>query len=314
MPQISYASTSGELSEKSRYEYFSRVVPSDLFQASAMAEIVKRLNWSYVHTIYEEGSYGEKGIQEFERVARSKGICIARQVKINSKKGDFETNVQTLLNNRSSERVSVAVIFATEEGVKALLATLQKYRARHPDEQHELYFLGSDAWGIKTHVVEGNNSKPALGAITLLPKRRPVHEFTRYFLNLTAGHNETNPWWNEYWDKYLRAKCSRADCELDGNVSAAYQAVGLQYKQEGYVQKVFDAVFALAHAVRDLIAARCPQLAKLLPAQLHELRNSSPNGLATLCPVLFPEPNGTEVLQFIRRVRFKGKPESNAFS
>lgn len=63
-------------------------MPSDLFQASAMAEIVKELGWRYVHTIYEEGNYGEKGIQEFERVARSKGICIARQVKINAKKGE----------------------------------------------------------------------------------------------------------------------------------------------------------------------------------------------------------------------------------
>lgn len=311
-----------------------------------MAEIVKELGWRYVHTIYEEGNYGEKGIQEFERVARSKGICIARQVKINAKKGeasafvahecstrnvhpisetklnkvnpiligDFEANVETLLNNRSSERVRVAVIFATEEGVKALLATLQKYRARHRDQQHELYFLGSDAWGIKSHVVEGNNSKAALGALTLLPKRNAIHEFTHYFLNLTAAHNETNPWWNEYWDKYLRAKCSRADCELDGNVSSAYQAVGLQYKQEGYVQKVFDAVFALAYALRDLIAARCPQLAKLTAAQMRALRNSSAsNELATLCPVLFPEPNGTEVLQFIRRVRFKGTPEIAAF-
>ena len=32
IPQISYASTSLELSDKSRFEYFSRVVPPDNFQ------------------------------------------------------------------------------------------------------------------------------------------------------------------------------------------------------------------------------------------------------------------------------------------
>ena len=34
IPQISYASTSIDLSDKSRFEYFSRVVPPDSFQVT----------------------------------------------------------------------------------------------------------------------------------------------------------------------------------------------------------------------------------------------------------------------------------------
>lgn len=60
IPQISYASTSTELSDKSRFEYFSRVVPPDNFQAQAMVEIVKALGWTYVSTVAVEGDYGER--------------------------------------------------------------------------------------------------------------------------------------------------------------------------------------------------------------------------------------------------------------
>lgn len=60
IPQISYASTSTELSDKSRFEYFSRVVPPDNFQAQAMADLVKTLNWQYASTLAVEGEYGEK--------------------------------------------------------------------------------------------------------------------------------------------------------------------------------------------------------------------------------------------------------------
>lgn len=60
IPQISYASTSTELSDKSRFEYFSRVVPPDNFQAQAMVELLKTLGWGYVSTVAVEGDYGEK--------------------------------------------------------------------------------------------------------------------------------------------------------------------------------------------------------------------------------------------------------------
>lgn len=62
IPQISYASTSVELSDKSRFEYFSRVVPPDNFQAQAMAEIVFNLKLQYASTVAVEGEYGEKVI------------------------------------------------------------------------------------------------------------------------------------------------------------------------------------------------------------------------------------------------------------
>lgn len=60
IPQVSYASTSTELSDKSRFEYFSRVVPPDNFQAQAMVEIIHELGWKYVSTVAVEGEYGEK--------------------------------------------------------------------------------------------------------------------------------------------------------------------------------------------------------------------------------------------------------------
>lgn len=58
--QVSYFSTSPELSNKQRFEYFSRTIPSDHYQVKAMVEIVKSMGWTYVSIIYEESNYGIK--------------------------------------------------------------------------------------------------------------------------------------------------------------------------------------------------------------------------------------------------------------
>jgi len=62
--QVSFFSTSPELSNKQRFEFFSRTIPSDHYQVKAMVEIVRRMNWSYVSIIYEESNYGIKVRQE----------------------------------------------------------------------------------------------------------------------------------------------------------------------------------------------------------------------------------------------------------
>ncbi len=57
IPQIGYSATSKDLSVKSLYEYFLRVVPSDKLQAQALVDVIKHYNWTYVSTVYTEGMY-----------------------------------------------------------------------------------------------------------------------------------------------------------------------------------------------------------------------------------------------------------------
>lgn len=57
IPQIAYSATSIDLSDKTLYKYFLRVVPSDTLQARALLDIVKRYNWTYVSAVHTEGEF-----------------------------------------------------------------------------------------------------------------------------------------------------------------------------------------------------------------------------------------------------------------
>ena len=70
VPQISYASTSPELSNKERFPFFSRVLPSDTLQAEAMTSVVNSFDWNYIATINEEGNLG--GIDTFKLLAKKR--------------------------------------------------------------------------------------------------------------------------------------------------------------------------------------------------------------------------------------------------
>ena len=94
---MSYASTAPELSDDRRYDFFSRVVPPDSFQAQAMVDIVKAMGWNYVSTLASEGSYGEKGVDAFMQLSRESGRTPCRDTSAGSRVQRWQTYTHPLL-------------------------------------------------------------------------------------------------------------------------------------------------------------------------------------------------------------------------
>lgn len=79
---MSYASTAPELSDNTRYDFFSRVVPPDTYQAQAMVDIVKAMRWNYVSTVASEGNYGESGVDAFIQKSREDGEFFLKNASV----------------------------------------------------------------------------------------------------------------------------------------------------------------------------------------------------------------------------------------
>lgn len=117
IPQVSPASTAKALSDKSRFEFFARTVPPDTFQSSALVDIIKTVNWSYITTIYSEGSYGEHGIEVFHREAQERNVCIAAAEKIPSSADEkvFESIVLRISKKSNSKAI---ILFTRAEDAR----------------------------------------------------------------------------------------------------------------------------------------------------------------------------------------------------
>ncbi|XP_043278833.1 metabotropic glutamate receptor 7-like [Venturia canescens] len=305
IPQLSYASTSTELSEKSRFEYFSRVVPPDNFQAQAMVEVIRQLGWKYVSTVAVEGDYGEKGIASFIALSSDYNICVAVSEKIlrNSKLEDFDRIVERLGTKHNARGV---VLFVDEDNVRKLLqATVRANRTGH------FMWVGSDSWGAKVHPVR-EQEFAAEGAITILPFRNTLRDFDEYYLSLRprmenecngqAHKNVPHPvhpgkmincrnvWFQEFWAQHH--KCSFGPNSQPGIKRCTGDEKLSEYDQEGLVPFVVDAVYAMAHGVHNLIEDECVK---------------GTNTSHHLCESLSPAPPGPHLLQYIRNVTFVGR-------
>ncbi|XP_071776856.2 metabotropic glutamate receptor 7-like isoform X2 [Centroberyx gerrardi] len=285
IPQISYASTAPELSDDRRYDFFSRVVPPDSFQAQAMVDIIRALGWSYVSTIASEGSYGEKGVEAFTQLSKEAGgICIAQSLKIphNPKLEDYDKAIQQLLETQHSRAV---IIFASEEDIRGVLnATKRANQVGH------FLWIGSDSWGAKSSPIH-QLEDVAVGAVTILPKRSSIKGFDEYFTALTLENNRRNVWFAEFWEENFDCRLlSSSKREDTSRKCTGQERIGIdsKYEQEGKVQFVIDAVYAMAHALHNMQRDLCPDHPGICPEMesaegktlLKYIRNTSFNGSA----------------------------------
>nr|XP_046253331.1 metabotropic glutamate receptor 7-like [Scatophagus argus] len=285
IPQISYASTAPELSDDRRYDFFSRVVPPDSFQAQAMVDIIRALGWTYVSTIASEGSYGEKGVEAFTQLSKEAGgICIAQSLKIphNPKLEDYDKTIQQLLETHHSRAV---IIFASEEDIRGVLnATKRANQVGH------FLWIGSDSWGAKSSPIH-QLEDVAVGAVTILPKRSSIEGFDEYFTALTLENNRRNVWFAEFWEENFDCRLLSASKREDTSRKCTGQeriGIDSKYEQEGKVQFVIDAVYAMAHALHNMQRDLCPDHPGVCPQMesaegktlLKYIRNTSFNGSA----------------------------------
>ncbi|XP_061741461.1 metabotropic glutamate receptor 4-like isoform X2 [Nerophis ophidion] len=284
IPQVSYASTAPELSDNTRYDFFSRVVPPDTYQAQAMVDIVKAMRWNYVSTVASEGNYGESGVDAFIQKSREDGsVCISQSVKIprEPKQGEFDKVIRRLRENPNAR---VVIIFANEDDIRRLLDAAKK-----ANQTGHFIWVGSDSWGSKISPVL-HQEEMAEGAVTILPKRLSIKGFDRYFISRTLENNRRNIWFAEFWENNFSCKLSRHALKKGSGLKKCTNQERISkdsnYEQEGKVQFVIDAVYAMAHALHNMHQELCP-------------------GKVGLCGKMDPI-NGTHLLKHIRRLNFKG--------
>ena len=270
IPQISYASTSRILGDKTRYNSFLRTAPSDEFQAQAMAEFVHHFQWNYVFLIASDDDYGKMGAAAFKTAAKNLNVCIANDAFIAFGSPNSELQIEdTMSKLNATERAQVVVVFSYLDHGERLLKQAEKMKII------DRTWVTSDGWSpLNSEIAKLNVSKTLLnGIFSFSINSKQVKGFETFVREVTVHKAQNYTWFARYLQESLNCKSPEAAVSSNSDRKVCDPGAVLPADHEigtDFVANVIDAVNVVAYAVHNILMCnvskmtdRCPNRTNL---------------------------------------------------
>lgn len=264
---VSYAASSPLLDDRRRHASFLRTVPSDSYQVSAVLDVVRHFNWTYMVALSSCSNYEQKVLNTFNQLMHKDGRCLARMsiLPCVRKASSYEYELKTILKDT---KVRVVVMLTSKDDTIGMLKAAKTLNVK----PGRLTWFGGTGWGnldLKTYGIDN----VASGAFTLVyPAPVPLDDFKKHFLSLNLSNNNYT-YFVEYWEALFNCSATGYPNKLNRRSCSGTERLkdGIGWYSYTNVQPVFDAVLA-AYRGFYKVMPYCPDnLVKLDVCNSHAL-------------------------------------------
>ncbi|OWA52693.1 Metabotropic glutamate receptor 3 [Hypsibius exemplaris] len=312
LPQISFLSTSPLLSDKRRYDYFFRTVPSDVNQVRAIVEILKFYEWNHISIVYADDEYGNRALHELEQLSGTANLCFAAKLKIpvdTNPQNTFSKTYDQMVEKLVQAKTEVVILFSDVKFLGWFFNAIQRHRTRQATiepskrETNDFILIGSDAWG-------GREEYPEIteGLITVQLNTRELGQFAEHYINLVPSEAVCgrNPFYCKMWRECrekeermkepFRRRSSRGHRErrsLGGPCMLKDSFAGFAAETVSFlnIDNLRDAIYAYVYALKNMHVAKCGATHAGLCDAMRTVKGSELK--LFLSNVSFEEPDGS---------------------
>ncbi|XP_038045537.1 metabotropic glutamate receptor 1-like [Patiria miniata] len=242
IPVVSYAGSSMELSDKTRFPYFLRTWPPGSHQAAAIVDVLLRFKWSYVGLVYSRNTYGIHGAQEIEKLADTHNICLAFSVPLPEtvEKRDIDIVMEKIL---IFQKAKVVIFFV--HPAKSGIEVLQSLMKTIPDHPGLIIVSGDSFVSYLNYYGVANVTR---GSVGIRSYYKEVPGFREHIQTVQMEGMPVSPWfeWLQNYQVSTNPKCQNiTQCPL--------------YCYDGYCNDhyVVDAVSLYASALDKVLNQIC---------------------------------------------------------
>ncbi|XP_035984795.1 extracellular calcium-sensing receptor-like [Fundulus heteroclitus] len=281
IPLVSHFATCACLSDKYEYPTFFRTIPSDYYQAAALAKLVKHFGWTWIGAIHSDSDYGNYGMATFLETAHREGICVEYIESFDWTHP--QSKIQRVADVIRRSTATVVVAFAAPGDMKILLKEL----ALQPGPSRQ--WIGSEAWITDPSLMSFTF---CTGAIGVAIQKSVIPGLRDFLLDLSPSKVASSSVLTEFWEDAFNCTLTKTSnpnkrvCDGTEDIKTL-KSPYTETSQLRVSNMVYKAVYAIAHAIHNVMCHKknatvyCNKYIRMEPKQvLTELKkiNFSQNG------------------------------------
>ncbi|KAM4627579.1 extracellular calcium-sensing receptor-like [Polymixia lowei] len=268
IPQVSHFATCACLSDKQQYPTFFRTIPSDQFQADALAKLVKHFGWTWIGAVRSDSDYGNNGMASFLRAARKEGICV--EYSESFYRTHPHSRIQRVADVIRRSTAMVVVAFVASGDMRLLLEEL----ARQPSPPRQ--WIGSESWVTDPEMLRFTF---CAGAIGFGIQRSVIPGLRDFLLDLSPAKVAGSSVLTEFWEDAFNCRLGKIPGTGERVCDGTEDIQNLQnpYTDTSQLRisnMVYKAVYAIAHAIHNVVCQernstiQCDRFIKTEPVQV----------------------------------------------
>ncbi|XP_026230635.1 extracellular calcium-sensing receptor-like [Anabas testudineus] len=203
LPIVSYFSSCACLSDRMKYPTYFRTIPSDYFQAKALAALVKRFGWQWLGVIQSDNDYGRNGIMAFTEEVQKFGVCIAFVGKIlRTYNMDKILNVVEMIKQST---VKVILAFVPEGDFYPLMTEIVKQNITG------IQWIASESW-----ITAPRPSTPEIyqafgGTLGFIAKRMTIPNLQSFLTSISPYKDPNAAFVRDFWETVVTDQLQRVN-------------------------------------------------------------------------------------------------------
>lgn len=277
VPHISYGATSPLLSDKNRFKYFVRTVPSDEVRARALVDLLLLNGTKYVSVVYSDDEFGREGSKYFTQQANNRGICIGTIKAL--PQGDAVLTFDEVVKDISQKtNAKVIVLFCSKSDISLLFNAVKELGKQSVFR----WLVGGDSAEMSVYLT--GNEDMANYMVLCSPQNEKATHFEKW---RDENNGSRNPWISEMKQQRNRSKY-RSENPLDTFIKREI------FYADMYIQSVINSVYTFVNALDKIFKLSCKNSSNTISC-LQEQSQQRKALLDTILDVKFETLTGRQI-------------------
>uniref|UniRef100_A0A673N6S0 Extracellular calcium-sensing receptor-like n=1 Tax=Sinocyclocheilus rhinocerous TaxID=307959 RepID=A0A673N6S0_9TELE len=281
IPMVSYFASCACLSDSRRFHSFLRTVPSDAFQAKAMARLLRLLDWTWVGVVAGDDEYGKSGLQLLLKELEGTGVCVDYVEVI--PKSHSQSRIRRIVERIQSSTARVVVTFAIGPDLEVVFKEVVVQNVTNRQ------WIATEAWSTSIQYSVPASIPLLAGTIGFALRRADIQGLDAFLARLNPEKQPNEPFVKDVWEELFgcslaqdssskRPKCTGSEnVEKHGRIYTDVSQLRVTYN-------VYKAVYAIANAIHNMMACQpgggpfedgeCPDVTRIKPRQILHYLNA----------------------------------------